>query len=237
MRQRWRHGTFAEKALLPAECLTVIPDNLSLHTASLSFAAIAYGGLLKGDFRPGQTLVVSGATGNIGASALPVALAMGAKRVIALGREAGILEQLKTFDPDRVITVQLTGSAENDKQAVVAATAGGADVVYDMLGNVPSFEPSAAAIYSLRRGGTAILMGGVQAAIDIPYSYVMLNQISIQGALMYPRTAPRELINMLIAGTLNFSKMKVRSFSLDEILAALDHAEANRGPSYTVLSP
>jgi alcohol dehydrogenase len=184
-----------------------------------------------------QTLVISGATGNIGSSAVSVGLAMGAKRIVALGREARILEQLKTFDPHRVTTVQLRGELEQDKQAVAAATTGGADVVYDMLGNVPSFQSTAAAIHALRRGGTAVLMGGVQAAIELPYSYVMLNEISIRGALMYPRSAPRELINMLIAGTLGFSKMRVQSFSLDEILPALDHAEHSRGPSYTVLHP
>jgi len=237
--QRWRNGTFAEKVLIPAECLTVIPDSLPAEAdqlALLSFAAIAYGGLLKGEFRPGQSLVVSGATGNIGSIAILVGLAMGAKRVFALGREERVLNNLQTFDPARVATVRLEGELERDRQAVMAACRG-ADLVYDMLGNVPSFQPSAAAIYALRRGGTAVLMGGVQAAIDIPYSYVMQNEISIRGALMYPRTAPRELLNMMQAANLDFSKLHVQSFSLEQISAALDHAERSRGPSYTLLVP
>jgi alcohol dehydrogenase len=108
LQQRWRNGTFAEKALLPAECLTSIPEESKVDAVTisiLSFAAIAYGGLLKGDFHPGQTLVVSGATGNIGPCAVLVGLALGAKRVIALGREQKVLQQLKSFDPSRVVPV------------------------------------------------------------------------------------------------------------------------------------
>lgn len=237
--QQWRDGTFAERVSVPAECLTVIPESFAADPAQaaiLSYAAIAYGGLLKGNFRAGQTLVISGATGNIGACGVLVGLAMGAGRVVVLGREESILEELKGFDPHRVVTVKLENDLERDKQTVARA-AGGADLVYDMLGKAPTFAPTAAAIYSLRHGGTAVLMGGVQAAIDLPYSYVMVNQISIRGALMYPRSAPRELLKMTGGGILDFSKMKIRRFRLEEIHAALDEAERGRGPSYTMLIP
>lgn len=237
--QRWRHGTFAGKTAVPAECLTVIPESISTDAARLavlSFAAIAYGGLLKGNFRPGQKLIVSGATGNIGSCGLLVGLAMGASRVVALGREESVLQQLKALDPRRVATVKLENNLERDKEAVAMA-AGGADLVYDMLGNVPTFVPTAAAVYALRRGGTAVLMGGVKAAIDLPYFWIMTNEISIRGALMYPRSAPRELLEMMGAGVLDLSSVKLRSFRLEEIEPALDDAERSRGPSYTVLVP
>ena len=240
IQRRWRNGTFAEKALLPAECLTVMegvewvePRRL----AALSFAAIAYGGLLKGGLRPGQTLVISGATGNIGASAVLVALAMGARRVVAVGREESVLQDLQSLDVKRVRTVTLQGNPERDRQAIAAAAAGGAHLVYDVLGNVPRFDPTAAAIYVLRRGGTAILMGGVQAAINLPYSHVMLNEITIRGALMYPRSAPRDLIGMVAAGTLDLSKIRINPFPLENIHSALDSAERTRGREYTVLTP
>ena len=202
LQQRWRNGTFAEKALVPGECLTPLKEVRSIEAARLSllsFAAIAYGGLLRGSLRPGQTLVVSGATGNIGSTVVLIALAMGAKRVVALGREESVLNQLKDIDRKRIDTVKLNGNLETDKRSV-AAIGAGADLVYDMLGGTPSFATTAAAIYAVRRGGTAVLMGGVQANIDLPYSHVMLNELTIKGALMYPRSAPRQLINMMGAG-------------------------------------
>ena len=239
LQQRWRNGTFAEKVLVPGRCLTRL-DGVGTfdpaHLSVLSFAAIAYGGLLKGGLRPGQVLIVNGATGNIGSTAVLVGLAMGASRIVALGREERILSQLKALDRRRIETVKLQGNLEQDRGAVGAA-AGGADLVYDMLGGTPTFAATAAAIYALRRGGTAVLMGGVQATIDLPYSYVMLNELSIKGALMYPRSAPAELIKMITAGLLDLSVAQVRTFSFEEICSALDCAESSRGLSYSVLKP
>lgn len=238
LQQRWRNGTFAEKCLVPAECLTVLrrtayePPQL----AWLSYAAVAYGGLLRGEFRPGQTLIVSGATGNIGACAVMLGLAMGARRIVALGRDDGILEQLKTLDPMRIATVSLKGDFERDKREIAAA-AGSADLVYDMLGNVSSFAPTSAAIHALRRGGTAVLMGGVQASVDLPYVHIMLNELTIKGVMMYPRCAPAELLDMVMAGLLPLDKLQVRTFPLEEIAAALDHAERSGGLSYAMLTP
>jgi threonine dehydrogenase-like Zn-dependent dehydrogenase len=80
-------------------------------------------------------------------------------------------------------------------------------------------------------------MGGVQANIDLPYSHVMLNELTIKGALMYPRSAPRQLINMMAAGLLDLSKAKIATFSLEHIKDALDHAERLRGLSYSILTP
>jgi alcohol dehydrogenase len=135
-----------------------------------------------------------------------------------------------------VLWVKLRGDLEQDTRAVKEA-AGNADLVYDMLGSAPDFGPTSAAIHSLRRGGTAVLMGGVQASIDLPYSYVMQNEIAIQGAFMFPRSAPRELLAMVKAGVLDLSKSTIRNFALDEIDAALGHAERSRGPSWSVLTP
>jgi alcohol dehydrogenase len=181
-------------------------------------------------------LIVSGATGNIGACAVLIGLAMGARRIVALGREAGVLQQLEAIDPARIETVELKGDLERDRENIATA-ADGADLVYDMLGNVPTFAPTAAAIYALRRGGTAVLIGGVQAALDLPYSYVMLNEISIRGCMMYPRSAPAELLDMIRAGLLPIEKVQVRTFPLEQVDAALEHAERIRGLSYSILTP
>jgi len=219
--QRWRNGTFAEKALVPGECLTRLSGAEKLgpvRLSILSFAAIAYGGLLKGSLRPGQVLIVSGATGNIGSTAVLVGLAMGAERIVALGREKVILTQLKEIEPNRIKTVKLQGALETDKHAIAAA-ADGADLVYDMLGSAPTFEPTAAAIYALRKVGTAVLMGGVQAAMNLPYAHVMQNELSIKGALMYPRSAPAELVRLIAAGLLEL----VQTAALDVVGCQLRH--------------
>lgn len=88
--------------------------------------------------------------------------------------------------------LKLEEDFERDKIAIPEVAHGADDLVYDMLGNVPSFEPtSAAAIYSLRRACAAVLMGGVQEIMNLPHSHGM-NEISIKSAFMYPPWAPRE---------------------------------------------
>ncbi len=54
---------------------------------------IVYGGLGDVDVRPGKVTLVAPATGSFGSAAVHVALALGA-RVIAMGMNAGVLEEL-----------------------------------------------------------------------------------------------------------------------------------------------
>ena len=64
--------------------------------AALTVHAIPYGGLLAGGLAAGETPLVSGATGNLGSSAVALALAMGAGRVVAPGRNEAALDLLPT---------------------------------------------------------------------------------------------------------------------------------------------
>ena len=90
MQSLWKDGAFAEKALWPAECLTPLVEVSGLppeRLAIMNYLTIAYGGLLRGDFRAGSTLVVTGATGGLGVSSVIVALALGASRIVAVARD------------------------------------------------------------------------------------------------------------------------------------------------------
>ena len=57
--------------------------------------------------KPGETVLVSGATGNFGSAAVAVALAMGAACVVAPGRNEAVLKDLTRRFGDRVRTVTL----------------------------------------------------------------------------------------------------------------------------------
>jgi hypothetical protein len=75
---------------------------------------IAYGGLLAMNFRAGETLLVSGATGNFGSATVATALAMGARSVVAPGRNEAVLSDLKRRFGDRLVPVRLVGDAGYD---------------------------------------------------------------------------------------------------------------------------
>lgn len=238
LQQLWRDGTFAEKVCYPAECLTPLGKAADIEPttlASLNFLAIAYGGLLRSEIRPSQTLIVNGATGCLGASAVLVALAMGVAKVVAVGRNQETLDTLIQLDAGRVTTVALAGN--DDDVELVKAASGGADVVLDCLGAVKTPDPVLACINALRPGGTAVFIGGVEAEIPLPYLRVMLSELTIRGAFMYPRHAPGDLLRMIAAGTLDLKAIKTHVFPLESISEAISKAATLRGLEYSVVVP
>ena len=87
---RWRDGSFAEKLMLPAECFTPLAGADTIEPAllvRLGWLGTCYGAFLRSDFRPGSTVVVNAATGLVGTAGVLLALAMGAGKVVAVGRK------------------------------------------------------------------------------------------------------------------------------------------------------
>ena len=235
----WRDGTFAEKVLYPAECLTPLGDATALKPAllaSLNILTIAYGGLLRGEVRPGQTLIVNGATGSLGACAVLIALAMGVAKVVAVGRNQETLDSLVQLDPKRVVSVATCGNFTEDTEQIRRA-AGGADIVLDALGAVKEPEPTMSCINALSPRGTAVLVGGVQTDMPLPYLSTVLSELTIRGAFMYPRYAPGDLLRMMAAGTLNSQSIQIRTFSLDDINDAVEQAANVSGLDFCVIVP
>src|SRR5580700_7214985 len=93
MQARWRDGVFAEIAHWPAACVTPLAgldDKPATELIGLAKLIVPFGGLQ----RSGDTIIVNGATGYFGSGAVMLALAMGAGRVVAVGRNAAALESL-----------------------------------------------------------------------------------------------------------------------------------------------
>jgi alcohol dehydrogenase len=232
----WKEGTWAEKVLLPAETLTPVPEMPNFDPvalAAIGYLAIPYGGFKKGQLRPGQQVIVNGATGGLGAAAILVALAMGASRIVAVGRDQTTLSKLEQLNPQRVIGVQFQGEMDRDRLLQIAQ---GTDLVMDTLGGVTTPDQTLACIQALRPGGTAVFMGGVQTAIPLPYAEIMVKELTICGAFMYPRSAPGELLQMVKGGTLRLDAIQTYKFPLTQINEAVDRAATLKGTNYCVLA-
>ena len=112
---RWRDGSFAEKLMLPAECFTPLAGAASIDPAllvRLGWLGTCYGAFLRSDFRPGHTVVVNAATGLVGTAGVLLALAMGAGKIVAVGRKSKVLEELETLDPKRITSVRISGTPD-----------------------------------------------------------------------------------------------------------------------------
>jgi NADPH2:quinone reductase len=126
-------GGLAEKVTVDRAGLRKIPDNMDFKTAA-SFAMVyttSYHALKqRARLQPGETLLVLGASGGVGLTAVELGKLMGA-RVIAAASSDEKLDFVRRFKPDHTINY-----ADGElKEKVMELTDGrGADVIYDPVG-------------------------------------------------------------------------------------------------------
>jgi NADPH2:quinone reductase len=125
------NGSFAERTAVPSARCLPLPEGLDPATA----AAIANPGMSswaaltqRAHIQSGETVLINGATGMSGRLAVRIARHLGAKRIIATGRNADILA---TLGADR--TISLTDSPEHQEKALGEEFARGLDIVLDYL--------------------------------------------------------------------------------------------------------
>lgn len=240
-----RDGGLAERIRVPTENAIPIGDIDPAEAGrwcAINTLLVAYGGLLAMAFKAGETLLVSGATGNFGSATVLTALAMGARRVIAVGRNDGVLADLKRRFGTRVAPVRLTGNADQDSSQMHHVADGPIDAVLDFL--PPSVDASVArtAIMAVRPYGRVVLMGGVGMLggdeLALPYPWIMRNLITIKGQWMYEPSAVSTMVGLVRSGLLDLDNFKVAEFALDDVNEAIAHASANSGPfRLTVVRP
>src|SRR5207244_4666678 len=126
-------GGFAQECLVPAERVSRLPAGMDYETGSafmLTYCTSLHALQDCGHLAPGETLVVLGAAGGVGSSAIEVAKAMGA-RVIAAASSEEKLAFCQALGADETIDYQ-TGDL---RQRILDLTSGkGAEVVYDPVG-------------------------------------------------------------------------------------------------------
>lgn len=237
----YHHGSFAEQMLVPTENVIRIgeidPADAGRWCA-LGRLLVPYGGLLAGDLRAGETLVVSGATGGFGSACVAVALAMGAGTVVATGRNARALDDLvRRFGP-RVRPALMTGVEADDRRRIGERADGPIDLVLDLLPREASAAQVHAALLAVRPGGRVVLMGGVRSDLALNYNWLMHNDVTVRGKWMYERDAVPRMVGLIRAGLLDLAQFELTEFGLDDVNDAVAHAAADAGPlRLTVLRP
>jgi NADPH2:quinone reductase len=134
------YGTFAERAVTNAALSVRLPDGLDSLTAAgianpgmSSWVALEY----RARFVAGESVLILGATGSAGQLAVQIAKRLGARRVVAAGRNPQALAGLRDLGADALI------SLEQSREALVAAFRGeivehSVDVVLDYLWGEPA---------------------------------------------------------------------------------------------------
>jgi alcohol dehydrogenase len=198
---------------------------------------VPFGGLQRAGLRGGHTIIINGATGYFGSGAVMLAVAMGAARVVAVGRKQAALEQLHDAFGSRVIPAVVTGDAATDLPIIQRAAGGAADVALDLLGAAKSTSTTLSSLRALRRGGRMVLMGSAGVPLELSFREMLANDWEVVGQFMYDRTAPAQLAVLAAEGLLDLSKINVTAFKLDEFRRAVDAAAIMQSLDLTAVVP
>jgi NADPH2:quinone reductase len=169
-------GGFAELAVVPAQSARILPDGVGFaESTGLNYAygTTLYGLKYRGELKDGETLLVLGASGNLGLSAIEIGKLMGA-RVIAAASTDEKLELCRARGADETINY----STENLKDRAKELTGGkGCDVVYDGVGG----DYAEAALRAIGWGGRFLVIGFTAGIPSIPLNLTLLKSCQIVG--------------------------------------------------------
>ncbi len=152
-------GMMAEQALIRAEGYVPVPDGLDdVLAAALPNAAVgaALSLRFRAGIRPGDVVLVNGATGVTGQLAVQLARHYGAATVVATGRNAASLARVQALGADQVVSLQQEdGAVVTQLKEIQARTP--ITSVLDLL-----WGPPLALVLAALQGGVSALAPAVR---------------------------------------------------------------------------
>lgn len=167
-------GGLAEYGCFPADRAVALPETLNFPDAAAF--QIAYGTShvaldYKARLQPGETLLVLGAAGGVGLTAVEIGKLMGA-HVIACARGADKLEAARAAGADHLI------DAKSEDIREVCKSLGGLDVVYDPVGG----DQFKAAFRACNPEARILPIGFASGEVpQIPANHLLVKNITVMG--------------------------------------------------------
>ena len=192
-------GTYAEFALCKNEQVHPLPENVSFAQGAAMGTpyATAYRGLLqRADAKPGETVLVHGASGGVGTAAVQLARADGLRVFGTAGSDEG----LKLAREQGAHEVFDHRAPEHFEQVMKATGGRGVDVIVEMLANVNLGKD----LTILAKGGRVVIIGS-RGRVEIDPRDTMQRDADVRGMIL-PNTPPAELASIhaaLVAGLEN----------------------------------
>ena len=186
------YGAFAEEAVVAEKFLMHVPAGMSWETAggfclthTTSHAALVH---KRVNLKNGEVLLVHGAAGGVGTTAVQIGKALGCTVVATAGSD-----DKAQFALDNGADYAINYSTEEIRTRVKELV-GGADVVYDPV----SGDAFTQSLRCINFEGRIIIIGFASGTIaDAPANYVLVKNISIVGFPVgsYRRTSPEVLLH------------------------------------------
>ncbi|MBX7460793.1 NADPH:quinone oxidoreductase family protein [Qipengyuania huizhouensis] len=209
------NGGLQEKVAVAAARLFKVPEGIDLVQASallMTYGTTIHGLKDRGDIKEGETVLILGAAGGVGLSAVELAKAYGCRVVAAVSTEEKG-EVAKKAGADEVVIYPRAPFDKDQSKALAqafkdAVGPDGADIVYDIVGGDYS-EP---ALRSIAWEGRFLVVGFPAGIAKMPLNLTLLKSCDIRGVFWGAFTAREpernnaniaELFDLWKAGKIN----------------------------------
>ncbi|MEM6587193.1 MAG: NADPH:quinone oxidoreductase family protein [Pseudomonadota bacterium] len=185
-------GGLADYGLFPADRCVPLPDSMPFADAAAFMVAYGTSHMAldyKAGLQPGETLLVLGAAGGVGLTAVEIGKLMGA-RVIACARGADKLAVAKAAGADHLI------DAKTEDIREICKSLGGVDVVYDPVGG----DQFKAAMRACKPEARILTIGFASGEVPkAPANHLLVKNISLIGFYWggYLKFRPKALTDSL----------------------------------------
>jgi len=215
------HGIYAEFVLLPSKQLFRLPDGFDYHAAaaaSLVYQTAWHSLITRGKLRPGEKVLIVGASGGVNTACIQIAKLTGASAIV-IGSDAKKLELAESLGAD--IQIDRSKTDNWSKEVFKLTNRRGVDVVVDNVGT--TFPLS---FRTLRKGGRLLTVGNTAASkFEIDNRYIFAKHILIIGSTMGTLNDFNEVMSLVVVGKLR--PVVDKTFALKDARLAHERLERN----------
>lgn len=215
-----QRGTYAEYIAVPARNLLPLPDGFNMHSAAA--AALVYHTawhslITCGNLKPGETVLIIGATGGVNLASLQIAKLAGAT-VFVVGSNQDKLDLAESLGADQLID---RSHKSNWSEVVYHLTEKrGVDMVVDNVGT--TFPQS---FRAAGRGARILTVGNTgNPRIEIDNRYIFAKHLSLIGSTMGTHSDFKQVMSLVFSGHLKL--VLDRTYPLPEAAAAQERLAA-----------
>ena len=194
-----RDGGYAEFIAVPARIAHRIPDGVSFeHAAALpvNFLTAWHMVITRGRLQPGETVMVTGASGGVGSACVQIARLIGARVLAVVGSREKAARVLES-GADAAMVV-----GQDDLSDAIQRFAGSDGV--DMVVEVVGAATWASSLQALRPEGRLVVCGAVSGAIvETDLKLIYLRHLSVIGSTMGSPAEFQHVLSLLAAGAIH----------------------------------
>lgn len=175
------YGAYAQKCVVSQHSCYPMPDDMRFEDAAamgIAYPTAHFALVERGQYRPGETVLINGAAGGVGIATIQVAKALGATVVASVGstQKAALA---KAQGADHVVRTDTPNLRESFRDQVIAAVGKrGIDIIVDPVGG----DVFDASLRVIAWSGRIIVVGFAEGRIpEVKAGHLLVKNISLIG--------------------------------------------------------